>query len=185
MGNWSKCFAFHKLALEALRSGAGAPVWLADHKTTPTSSASIDRSSVDFEGGEMSFGLHDYENAEMLALFNRNGKSDGKMLEALRERFNDREFPSYVFQYLVRETSRRNRISFHKPSGFGTGVSNYTREEIENIRRTKGIFATNEYRRSELPDARHHLKVFHNGKGRARLFYKINGGAVRFIQNRK
>ena len=35
MGNWSKCFAFHKLALEALRSGAGAPVWLADHKTTP------------------------------------------------------------------------------------------------------------------------------------------------------
>ncbi len=56
MGNWSKCFAFHKLALEAQRSGAGAPVWLADHKTTPTAAGSIDRSSVDFEGGEMSFG---------------------------------------------------------------------------------------------------------------------------------
>lgn len=49
MGNWSKCFAFHKLALEAQRSGAGAPVWLADHKTTPTSAASTDKSSVDFE----------------------------------------------------------------------------------------------------------------------------------------
>jgi len=48
MGNWSKCFAFHKLALEALRSGAGVPVWLADHKTTPTAGGSIDKSSVDF-----------------------------------------------------------------------------------------------------------------------------------------
>lgn len=57
MGNWSKCFSFHKLALEALRSGSGAPVWLSDHKTTPTSPASIDKSSVDFEGGEMSLSL--------------------------------------------------------------------------------------------------------------------------------
>ena len=186
MGNWSKCFSFHKLALEALRSGAGAPVWLADHKTTPTSVASIDRSSVDFEGGEMSFSLYDYDDVEMVALFSRNGKSDEQMLQALNHQFSDGEFPPYVFQYLVREvTSHRNRISFHKPSSFGTGASNYTAEEIENIRRTKGIFATNEYRRSEFPDARHHLKVFHNGKGQARLFYKINGGAVRFLQNRK
>jgi hypothetical protein len=55
--SWNKCFMFHKLAVEAVRSGKGAPVWLADHKTTPTSPASIDRSSVDFEGGEMSFGI--------------------------------------------------------------------------------------------------------------------------------
>ena len=186
MGNWSKCFAFHKLALEALRSGAGAPVWLADHKTTPTSAASIDKSSVDFEGGEMSFSLFDYQDSEMAALFSRNGNSDLQMLNRLRKRFNAQEFPRYVFNYLKRElTYQTNRISFHKPSGFGTAASNYSDEEINNIRRTKGIFATNEYRRSELPEARHHLKVFHNGKGKARLFYKINGGAVKFLQNRQ
>ncbi len=61
MQNWSKCFAFHKIAVT---SGKGAPVWLSDHRTTPTSPASVDRSSVDFEGGEMSFGLFDF-NADV------------------------------------------------------------------------------------------------------------------------
>src|SRR5687767_4808336 len=59
--NWTKCFAFHKLAIEAARSGMGAPVWLSDHKTSPTSPASIDRSSVDFEDGEMSFALFQFD----------------------------------------------------------------------------------------------------------------------------
>jgi len=186
MGNWSKCFAFHKLALEALRSGAGAPVWLADHKTTPTSASSIDKSSVDFEGGEMSFSLFEYSDSEMTALFTRNGRNDKEMLQTLHDQFSDQEFPPYVFKYLEQELSNgTQRISFHKPSGFGTAASRYTEDEKKNIRRTKGIFATNEYRRSELPDARHHLKVFHNGEGRARLFYKINGGAVKFLQNRR
>jgi hypothetical protein len=185
MGNWSKCFAFHKLALEALRSGAGAPVWLADHKTNPTSPASIDRSSVDFEGGEMSFALFDYD-AEIASLFERNGREDHEVLRVLRTHFEDSEFPSYIFRYLEQELRAGvHNISFHKPSGFGTASSKYSDDEKKNIRRTKGIFATNEYARSEEPTARHHLKVFYNEEGRARVFYKINGGAIRFIQNRK
>ena len=186
MADWHKCFAFHKLALEALRSGAGVPVWLADHKTTPTAASSIDRSSVDFEGGEMSFGLFPYSAQETAALFRRQGRSDKELLEALRERFNDQEFPLYVFNYLVREVEvHKRRVSFHNPSGFGTAGSRYTDEEKANIRRTKGIFATNEYRRSELPDAVHHLKVFYNDTGQARLFYKLNGGAIKFVQSRR
>lgn len=186
MGNWSKCFAFHKLALEAQRSGAGAPVWLADHKTTPTSAASIDKSSVDFEGGEMSFGLFDYDEDKVAALFDRVNREDSEVLGAMRSAFNDQELPEYVFNYLRQEMKPGSRvISFHKPSSFGSAGSKYTDEEKLNIRRTKGIFATNEYRRSELPNARHHLKVFHNGNGKARIFYKINGGAIKFIQNRR
>lgn len=186
MGNWSKCFAFHKLALEALRSGAGAPVWLSDHKTTPTSPHSIDRSSVDFEGGEMSFALFNFEEERVCSLFERNERSDIEVLESLRSSFSEKEFPQYVYNYLLQELTPSSRlVSFHKPSGFGTAVSTYTEEEKQNIRRTKGIFATNEYRRSELPDARHHIKVFHNGVGKARIFYKIKGGAVKFIQNRR
>ena len=186
MGNWSKCFAFHKLALEALRSGAGAPVWLSDHKTTPTSPTSIDRSSVDFDGGEMSFALFDYEDDKISSLFEREELDDKTMLIRIREFLNEDEFPTYVYNYLDQELTPRSRmISFHKPSSFGTSGSNYTEDEKRNIRRTKGIFATNEYKRSEIPDARHHLKVFYNESGKARLFYKINGGAVNFIQNRK
>lgn len=184
--NWSKCFAFHKLALEALRSGAGVPVWLADHKTTPTSAASIDKSSVDFEGGEMSFGIFDYDEAEMSELFQRADRSDIEVMKDLRKKFSNQELPDYVFSYLQQEMTPGSKvISFHNPSGFGTGASRYTDEEKETIRRTKGIFATNEYRRSELPEAYHHLKIFHNGNGKARIFYKIKGGAIKFIQNKK
>lgn len=185
MGNWSKCFAFHKLALEALRSGAGAPVWLADHKTTPTSPASIDRSSVDFEGGEMSFALFKYDE-EMEALFERNQRDDHEVLMGLRKKFKENEFPSYVYRYLEQELSKGSHIiSFHKPSGFGTASKKYTEEEKRNIRRTKGIFATTEYARSENRNARHHLKIFYNEEGNARIFYKINGGAIKFMQNRR
>ena len=186
MGNWSKCFAFHKLALEALRSGAGVPVWLSDHKTTPTSPSSIDKSSVDFEGGEMSFALFDFDEELISELFQRNDRDDQDVLSRIYSILSTDEFPQYVRDYLELELKPGSKlISFHRPSGFGTAASRYTDEEKLNIRRTKGIFATNEYRRSENPNARHHLKVFHNGNGKARLFYKINGGAIKFIQNRR
>ena len=134
----------------------------------------------------MSFALFDYDDSKISRLFDRDGRGDEEVLTAIRECFDDNEFPSYVYEYLVQEISAGSKIvSFHKPSGFGTAASRYTYEEKQNIRRTKGIFATNEYKRSELPNARHHLKVFHNGMGKARLFYKINGGAIRFIQNRR
>ena len=187
LSNWSKCFAFHKLALEAWHSDAGSPVWLADYKTTPTSPASIDRSSVDFEGGEMSFSIFDYDARIVEDNFNRNNRSDKEILVSLRNIFDNNQFPDYVYNYLMQELRPNSNglISFHKPSGFGTAASKYTTDEIQSIRRTKGIFATNEYRRSEAPMARHHLKVFHNGSGKARLFYKINSNAIKFIQNRR
>lgn len=186
MGNWSKCFAFHKLALEALRSGAGAPVWLSDHKTSPTSAASIDRSSVDFEGGEMSFAIFDFDQDRLASAFDRQDRDDMEVLKEIYSILNDAEFPQYVRRYLEQEIySGSKLISFHSPSGFGTVGKSYSVEERRSIRRTKGIFATTEYRRSEFPQARHHLKVYHNGSGKARLFYKINGGAIKFIQNKK
>lgn len=187
MANWSKCFEFHKLAIEAMRSSKeGAPVWLADHKTTPTSAASIDKSSVDFEGGEMSFSLFDYSPSRFEPLMARGGLSDLAMLEKLRLEFSPSEFPDYLKRYLEQSiTADYAEISFHKPSTFGTRASSYTRSEKMNIQRKKGLFANNEFRRSERSDARHHLKIFFNEIGKARLFYKINGGSIRFMQNRR
>ncbi|MEM9261957.1 MAG: Z1 domain-containing protein [Pseudomonadota bacterium] len=186
MANWSKCFEFHKLALEAMRSGAGLPVWLADHKTTPTSPASIDRSSVDFEGGEMSFGLFDFDAQVHGAAMQRNGRTNLQMLEDMASLFEDRNFPSYIQRYLMLDIrEHKNDVSFHKPSLFGTKSSTYSDEEKSTVRRKKGAFSTNEYGRSERPNARHHLKIYYNDEGKARLFYKINGQAIKFMQNRK
>ncbi|MEZ5922021.1 MAG: Z1 domain-containing protein [Parvularculaceae bacterium] len=186
LANWSKCFEFHKLAIHAMRSGAGAPVWLADHKTTPTSPASIDKSSVDFEGGEMSFGSFDFDEARHAKLFERGKRSNREVLELLQDSFSDQDFPNYLAQYLLQDdTSRKTGICFHKPSQFGTSASSYTEEEKRTIRRKKGLFANNEFKRGELPNARHHLKIFFNEYGKARIFYKINGGSIRFIQNKR
>ncbi|MBI1423343.1 MAG: DNA helicase [Gammaproteobacteria bacterium] len=187
LANWSKCFSFHKLAIQAMRSRSGAPVWLADHKTVPTSPASIDRSTVDFEGGEMSFGIFDYDEKSHAPIFVRSGRNNKEMLYLLRHELSETEFPPYLYEYLMRTSVEIGLadISFHKPSQFGTGSSNYTDEEKKTIRRKKGIFANNEFGRSEKPNALHHLKIFYNEYGQARLFYKINGSSIKFIQNRK
>jgi hypothetical protein len=187
LANWSKCFSFHKLALQAMRSQSGAPVWLADHKTIPTSPASIDKSTVDFEGGEMSFGIFNYDDEQYSKLFERAGRSNMEMLKLLRHEFTDNEFPPYLHDYLMKSAveSGISEISFHKPSQFGTAASSYTEDEKRTIRRKKGIFANNEFSRSEKPAALHHLKIFYNEYGQARLFYKINGRSIKFIQNRK
>lgn len=188
MSNWSKCFAFHKLAIQAMRSKSGAPVWMADHKTVPTASTSIDRSTVDFEGGEMSFGIFNFDPPKHSDVCQRGDRTDQQMLDLFRNTFSEPEFPKYLYDYLKHnlQTGRSNSISFHRPSQFGSETgSTYSEEEKRTLRRKKGIFSNNEFRRSERPNALHHLKVFYNEYGQARLFYKINGSSIKFIQNRK
>lgn len=185
MADWSKCFEFHKLAIQALRSAGGAPVWLADHKTTPTSASSIDKSSVDFEGGEMSFAIFGFNPTAHGALMERGGRTDVEMLDSLRAALDERQFPDYLLNYLRQSIRDGSSISFHKASSFGSAGSGYSDEEKKLIRRKKGIFANNEFGRSERPDARHHLKIYYNEFGSARLFYKIKDGTIKFMQNRK
>ena len=185
--NWSKCFFFHKLAVEAIRAGKGAPVWLSDHKTAPTAAASIDRSSVDFEYGEMSFGQFDYDEPEYLN-FEKTiaSATDDKLIRELGKWLGEDCFPAYVRSFILNDIrAKKQRVCFHKPSQFGKRAKTYTTAEIRNIRREKGIFSTNEFARGSVPEARHHLKIFFNKYGKARLLYKINGTTVRFIQNRK
>jgi hypothetical protein len=186
IGAWNKCFLFHKLAVEAIRSGKGAPVWLADHKTTPTSPASIDRSSVDFEGGEMSFGIFDFDQSRFDSIMAEKHEGDGDHLQSLRKALPGDLFPDYIFDFISADVRTLiGQVCFHSSSEFGQKAKTYTTDEIENIRRKKGIFSNNEFRRGSRPNARHHLKIFFNSKKKARLYYKMNGDAVRFIQNRK
>lgn len=184
MINWSKCFSYHRLALQAMRSKEGPPVWLSDHKTVPTSPGSIDRSTVDFEGGEMSFGLFTFDNTHHPILFKREGRTDKEMLEQLRSSFSDEEFPTYLYDYLKTQLSSGS-ISFHNPGYFGARSKSYSEEEKRMIQRARSIFGNSEFTKSENPSAVHHLKIYHNAYGNARLFYKINGTSITFIRNLK
>ncbi|NTW88839.1 MAG: DNA helicase [Desulfobulbaceae bacterium] len=181
--DWVKCFVFHRLAIQSARSEMGAPVWLSDFRSTPTSASSIDRSSVDFEDGEMSFGIFDF--TEDMELFGKPDASNIVRLEKIKEVLPHTCFPEYVYEYIRGEIRNKEEVCFHHPSIFGTSKSNYSSEEIGSIRRTKGIFATSEFARGDKPNAKHHLKVFFNSAGKARLFYKINGKSIKFMQNKK
>jgi len=41
--DWHRCFVFHKLALEAIKTKKGSPVWLADQRIAAVASSSIDK----------------------------------------------------------------------------------------------------------------------------------------------
>ena len=183
MRDWTKCFIFHKLAIQSARQG-GAPVWLSGNKTIPTSPTSIDRSSVDIEGGEMSFALFDY-NFSMESIRN-SGKSYKDKLKDLKNALPDESFPDYIMNYILSDAKSDGDICFHNASRFGTDKStSYSPKEIANIRRTKGIFSGHEMERGGNKDARHHLKVFYNSNNKARLFYKVNDASIKFMQNKK
>lgn len=185
MSNWGKCFDFHKLALEAVKSGKGAPVWLADHKTTPTSNNSIDKSSVDFESGEMSYALFDFDDHQIATLMDSEPADSLKALDSLAQYLGTEAFPSYVLEFIRRDVERDAlSVCFHAPAHFGKRA-NYTDDEISLIRRKKSIFSGTELARGARPTAKHHLKAYFNRHGKARLFYKINGSSVKFIRNVK
>jgi hypothetical protein len=181
--NWYKCFIFHKLAIQSAKLG-GVPVWLSDYESTPTSSSSIDRSSVDIENGEMSFSIFNY-NPSMEELIGNKKISYKEKINRLREMLPNSSFPDYIYNYLESEIHSEDDICFHKSSQFGTEKSGYPKNEIDNIRRQKGIFSGHEMERGDKPDARHHLKIFYNSNHNARLFYKVNGTSIKFIQNKK
>lgn len=183
MDDWTKCFVFHRLAIESARVGMGAPVWLSDFRSTPTSASSIDRSSVDFEYGEMSFGIFEYEEGK--DYFGTSSKSTIKRLDQLKQTLPEKCFPEHVYKYILADLKKDGDVCFHSSSLFGTKKSSYTEDEIKQVRRKKGIFSTNEFARGDNPNARHHIKIFYNLEGNARLFYKIHGKSIKFMQNRR
>ncbi len=182
MQEWAKCFLFHKLAIQSIIKNNNVPTWISDKTVFPTSSASIDRSSVDFEGGEMSWAVFKFdENRHERCMVSE--KSTEEILKEMKQTFKAHEFPEHIFEYLLTEArADSNNICFHKASEFGGSSSKYSDEEVKSIQRKKGIFSTNEYKRGNRPDALHHLKIFYNHHGDARLLYKVQGNKIRFIQ---
>jgi hypothetical protein len=182
LDDWAKCFTFHRLAIQSARAGMGAPVWLSDFRSTPTAVSSIDKSSVDFEFGEMSFGMFAFQSNK-----NYCGDTSSYMdrLLTLKASVPEKSFPEHIYRYLVNDITGDDDVCFHSASPFGTSRSAYTQSEIDDIRRAKGIFSTNEFARGDNPNARHHLKIYFNANGKARLFYKIRGKSIKFMQNKK
>jgi hypothetical protein len=171
---------FHKLSLEAIRGGTGSPVWLSDSRISAVASASIDRSTVDVNKGEMSFPIFEF-NSKMDDIA-ADKVSNAEKLERLRQEIGDSGFPNYLRQFILRTSPDPVRdIGVHT----STDISGYTEGKgtsKDNIERKQGFFGGPQM--ASHPAASHHLKIFRNAAGRARLFYKYDG-SIQFTKNEK
>ena len=76
-----------------------------------------------------------------------------------------------------------NSIAIHKSTLLSGKYG--TSEERTEIRRRRGFIATNALEADRFPYAIHHIKIFRNEVGRARVFYKYapEMGSIRFLKN--
>jgi hypothetical protein len=139
--------------------------------------SSIDRSTVDLDKGEMSFGLFDYGPEVELALASQKPSLD--KMEALVDVVGDAAFPKYLRSYIQRVSPQgSDSVAVHEP----ISIAGYTDADKDRIYRKKGFIGKNQMRRAKSPNAVHHIFVIHNGHQKAKIFYKFEG-SIQFIRN--
>lgn len=175
--DWHKCFVFHRLSLEAIRAGKGTPVWLEDRRVRAVAAASIDKTTVTFDSGEMSFELFDHTD-DIEGIVNSDMDSHDKM-RALAGSLDDQKLPAYLLEYIAHfSPDGTNSLAIH-----GTGIiTKYRDADQERIERPRGFIGTGELEQKKYPEAIHHIKIFRNAEGKARVFYKYIGN-IRFLKN--
>lgn len=179
--DWHRCFVFHRLALAAIQQNLGSPVWLTDARIAAVASSSIDRSTVDIDRGEMAFHMFAYDERynEIAA------SSEGvvQRLEELAAAFGEGVFPGYLKEFMIRTTKTpESLIAIHPASSIAGYSSSEPGMDKARIERRKGLMGASQLERSKYPNAVHHIKVFFNDAGKARLFYKCDK-AIQFTKN--
>jgi hypothetical protein len=185
--DWHRCFVFHRLALEAIKEGQGSLVWLSDSRISAVASSSIDQSTVDMNRGEMSFPLfavRDEMRASLDAIADSNTATNCEKMERLAMLLGDGPFPQYLRKYIGRVLPNGDEsIAVHRCSPI-TGYADGPDIDKEKITRKKGFFGKSQMEKDRYPRAVHHLRVFYNDSGNARLFYKFIG-SIQFIKNER
>lgn len=179
--DWQRCFAFHRLALDSIQKGGDSPVWIGDQRIAIASSASIDRTTVDFNRGEMSFAL---VNCKDIAFLDRIIDADPQNINTLARLSKEIKgsVPKFLIEYLRKELDEAPQsLAIHKATSIaGQGAA--TDQKL--IRRIKGFIGKSQLEAHRFPNAVHHVKVFYNSHGKARVFYK-NTGSTQFVQNQQ
>lgn len=177
--DWHRCFVFHKLALAGITEGKNSPIWLADGRIAPAATSSIDRARVEFDRGEMSFGMFDF--APQMDEVAANTALDGEAkLGALRALVGDAAFPEYLLRYVKRVCPNGpDSIAVHKSQLIS---ASYGGADVERIERKKGFLGSTQLKGANSEKVLHHFRIIRNSKGRARLFYKFEG-SLQFIKN--
>ncbi len=158
----------------------GSPVWLSDTRIAAVANSSIDRSTVDLDKGEMAFRIFKFET-RLDDLIEARISTSNK-LEQLSEILGDSAFPHYLKRFIVRTSPKLDdNLAIH-PSSSIEGYKDEPGIDKAAIERRRGFFGGPQMGTNNK--AFHHLKIFRNGAGNGRLFYKFNG-SIQFIKNVK
>jgi hypothetical protein len=180
--DWHRCFVFHRLAFATVKDGLGSPVWIGDNRVAVASSASIDKATVALDKGEMSFGMFDFSaTLDQIVLADQNAIAT---LETLRNEIGNDALPQFLIQYIAQVAPNgAGSLAIHTASS----IANYgDSANQDTISRDKGFMGKNqlEPKNKKFQQAVHHIKVFHNAAGKAKVFYKYKG-SLQFVQNIK
>lgn len=181
--DWHRCFVFHRLALQTIKKDKMSPVWVGDNRISIAASSSIDRGTVDLNKGEMSFQMFDCPDPTSLDEIVEAGPQSIGTLKRLANAVGS-GVPAFLIKYLESAVSTQpDSLAIHKSSS----ISGYKSDGVDQdaISRTKGFIGQPQLERKRFPNAIHHVKIFYNEEGKARLFYKNQGGGVQFVQNLK
>lgn len=175
--DWHRCFVFHRLALSAITEGLGSLVWLGDKRISAVASASIDRSTVDLNRGEMSFTIFNWD--ERLDKIAEGDEPNESKMEKIAKIVGEKSFPIYVRKYIKATSPLGNAsVAIHSSSVI-SGSGDY---DAENISRRKGLMGKSQLEPDKYPNATHHVRIFRNEAGKARLFYKLVG-SIQMMRN--
>jgi hypothetical protein len=178
--DWHRCFVFHRLALATVKAGMGSPVWIGDNRVSVAASASIDKATVAFDKGEMSFGLFDFSSELDQIVASDQGAIS--TLETLRSKIGDAALPPFLIQYInMVSPAGAQSLAIHTSSS----IASYgTSANQDTISRDKGFMGNPQLEPKKFPNAVHHIKIFRNVNGKAKVFYKYKG-SLQFVQNIK
>lgn len=177
--DWHKCFIFHQLSLQSRRKDNKSPVWLEDKRISAAAAASVDKTTVAIDSGEMSFDLFNYDK-ELIFEAMSHDTNMGK-IRALNKLLGEECFPSYLIDYIQNFMPVGDKsIAFHEPKNI-SGYKKDDKTDPDNIVRARGFIGKREREEDKYPDAIHHINILTNDLGRARVFYKYHGN-IRFLK---
>jgi hypothetical protein len=176
--DWHRCFVFHKLALATVKSDIGSPVWLGDRRISIAAKASINKATVVFNKGEMSFQRFNYSpKLDDIVL---GDQLSVKTLEKLRKKVGPDALPQFLIDFIETLLELNPKSLVVHPS---TSIAGQKSADVdqEAISRQRGFMGKSQLEVKKFPNAIHHVKIFYNRKGKAKVFYKM--GAIQFVQN--
>jgi len=166
--DWQRCFVFHKLSLQRLRDGLGAPTWIQDNRIKPAAAASISRAGVDWVSGEMYW--DQFALTEEVRTLTSDSSIGLEALTKLRDTIGSDRLPDHLIEFIENfQPHGDDSVVIHAVTELTT---RYGSANIDDITREKGLMGANQLERTRFPRAIHHIKLFANPDGMARVYYK-------------